>query len=96
VWSRTESAGLADRPAGARPVKKGENNRRNGNPHLAWAFAEAAVFAGRFYPEIAAWYKRKKRRRNVPVAMKALACKLAKAAWHVMRAKDFEDSMLFG
>jgi transposase len=76
--------------------KKGENNRRNGNPYLAWVFAEAAVFAVRFYPKIAAWYERKKRRRNVPVAMKALACKLAKAAWHVMRGKDFEESMLFG
>lgn len=35
--------------------KKGENNRKNGNPYLAWAFAEAAVFAARFYPKIAAW-----------------------------------------
>lgn len=76
--------------------RKGENNRKNGNAYLAWAFAEAAVFAIRFYPKIAAWYERKKRRRNVPVAMKALACKLSKAAWHVMRGKDFEESMLFG
>jgi len=76
--------------------KKGENNRRNGNPYLGWAFAEAAVYAIRFYPRIAAWYERKKRRRNVPVAMKALACKLAKATWHVMRGKDFDEAMLFG
>lgn len=76
--------------------KKGENNRKNGNQYLAWAFAEAAVFAIRFYPKIRAWYERKKCRRNVPVAMKALACKLAKAAWHVMRGKDFDESMLFG
>lgn len=76
--------------------KKGENNRKNGNPYLGWAFAEAAVYAIRFYPRIAAWYERKKRRRNVPVAMKALACKLAKAAWHVMRGKDFDEAMLFG
>lgn len=76
--------------------KKGENNRKNGNPYLAWAFAEAAVFAVRFYPTIAAWYERKKRRRNAPVAMKALACKLAKAAWHVRRGREFEESMLFG
>jgi len=63
---------------------------------LAWAFAEAAVFAIRFYPRIGAWYERKKRRRNVPVAMRALGCKLAKAVWHVMRGKDFEEVMLFG
>lgn len=76
--------------------KKGENNRKNGNRYLAWAFAEAAVYAVRFYPRIAAWYERKARRRNRPVAMKALACKLAKAAWHVMRGKDFDEAMLFG
>jgi transposase len=76
--------------------KKGENNRKNGNRYLSWAFAEAAVYAVRFYPKIAAWYERKKRRRNVPVAMRALSCKLAKAAWHVMGGKDFEEAMLFG
>lgn len=76
--------------------KKGENNRKNGNRYLGWAFAEAAVYAIRYYPKIAAWYERKKRRRNVPVAMKALACKLAKAAWHVMRGQDFDEAMLFG
>jgi len=54
------------------------------------------VYAIRFYAPIAAWYERKKRRRSQPVAMKALACKLAKAAWHVMRGKDFEMAMLFG
>lgn len=76
--------------------KKGQNNRKNGNRYLAWAYAEAAVFAVRFYLRIAAWYERKKRRRNVPVALNALACKLAKAAWQVMRGKDFEEAMLFG
>lgn len=76
--------------------KKGENNRRCGNRYLAWAFAEAAVHALRCSPRIAAWYERKKRRRNVAVAMNALACKLAKAAWHVMRGKDFDEAMLFG
>jgi transposase len=76
--------------------KKGVNNRKNGNRYLGWAFGEAAVYAIRFYPQIAGWYERKKRRRNQPVAMRALACKLAKAAWHVMRGKDFEMGMLFG
>jgi transposase len=76
--------------------KKGENNSKNGNAYLAWAFSEAATFAIRYYPQITAWYERKKRRRNQPVAMKALACKLAKAAWHVMQGKEFDEKMLFG
>lgn len=59
--------------------KKGENNQRNGNPYLAWAFIEAAGFASRYYPEIQSWYDRKKKQRNNIVAKKALACKLSKA-----------------
>lgn len=76
--------------------KKGSNNGKNGNPYLAWAFVEAASHAMRHYPKITAWYERKKRRRNTAVAMKALACKLSKAVWHVMQGKDFEEKMLFG
>ena len=76
--------------------KKGENNRRNGNPHLAWAFIEAATFAPRFEPQMQSWYDRKKRQRNSIVARKALACKLSKAVWHVMNGKDFDMRMLFG
>lgn len=86
VQSRRESNGK----------KKGENNRRNGNPYLAWAFIEAATFAIRHEPKIQAWYERKKRQRNSIVARKALACKLAKAVWHVMKGKDFDMRMLFG
>ena len=76
--------------------KKGRNNGKNGNPYLAWAFVEAAVHAARHYPAITAWYERKKRRRNTAVALKALACKLAKAVWHVMNGKEFDEKMLFG
>lgn len=76
--------------------KKGENNRKNGNRYLAWAFAEAAVYAIRFYEPIRKWYERKKARRNAPVAMKALACKLSKAVWHVMRGGEYSEKLLFG
>ena len=75
--------------------KKGENNRKNGNRYLSWAFAEAGVFSLRYYPGIKSWYDRKKRRSNVPKAQRAVACKLAKATWHVMNGKDFEEEMLF-
>jgi len=76
--------------------KKGQNNRKNGNRYLSWAFAEAAVFALRYYPRIQAWYERKKRRSNAPKALRALACKLAKATWYVMRGHEFKEPMLFG
>jgi transposase len=75
--------------------KKGENNKRNGNPYLAWAFIEAASFAPRFYPEIQSWYDRKKKKRNTIVAKKALAAKLSKAVWHVMNGETFKMEMMF-
>lgn len=74
--------------------KKGENNQRNGNKYLAWAFIEAASFAPRFYPEIQSWYDRKKKQRNPIVARKALAAKLSKAAWHVMNGEEFNMEKL--
>lgn len=76
--------------------KKGENNRHNGNPYLAWAFIEAATFAIRFYPPIQSWHDRKKKRTNTIVAKKALAAKLAKATWHVMNGEHFEMKKMFG
>ncbi len=65
--------------------KKGTNNRKNGNKHLSWAFAEAAELARRFDPKATAYYDRKRRRTNAPIAHSALAHKLARAAFYIMR-----------
>ena len=75
---------------------KGQNNTKNGNKYLAWAFIEAATYAARYYPKIQSWYERKRRKRNVAVAKKALACKLAKSVWHVMNGKVFDMNLMFG
>ena len=65
--------------------KKGEGNTKNGNKYLAWAFVEAANFAVRFCPEAKHFYERKKRKTNGIVATKALAHKLARACYHMLR-----------
>jgi len=77
--------------------KKGENNRKCGNKYLSWAFVEAAHFACRFDEQCRRFYDRKKQRTNPVIATKALACKLAKAAWHVM-AEDtpYDPVRVFG
>lgn len=75
---------------------KGKNNAKNGNRYLAWAFIEAATFAVRFNPRIHTWYERKKSSGGVAKAKKALACKLAKAMWHVMNGADFDEKLMFG
>lgn len=77
--------------------KKGENNRKCGNAYLAWAFVEVAHFACRHDAACRRFYDRKKQQTNGAVATKALACKLAKAAWHVM-AEDvpYDGARVFG
>lgn len=77
--------------------KKGENNAKCGNKYLAWAFVEAANFAMRYYPEARRFYQRKRAKGNAVLAIKALAHKLARACYYVMRDQvKFEPSKLFG
>jgi len=76
--------------------KKGENNGKCGNKYLAWAFVEAANFAQRHDGACRQFYDRKKAQVNGIVATKALACKLAKAAWHMMsRNTPYDGQRMF-
>lgn len=78
-------------------VKKGENNRKNGNKYLAWAFVEAANYAARYNTKAQSWLARKTAQTLRVVAIKALACKLAKAAYYVLRDNvEFNEQKLFG
>ena len=65
--------------------KKGRGNKKNGNKYLAWAFSEAAEFARRYDQQARAYYNRKLQKTNFMVAHNALAHKLARAAYHVMK-----------
>ena len=77
--------------------KKGGGNKKNGNRYLSWASSEASDFARRFYPEARAYYNRKRQKSNSAVAHSALANKLARAAYYVMRDQvAFEPKKLFG
>jgi transposase len=76
--------------------KKGEGNTKNGNKYLAWAFVEAAVYAMRFNPEAKRFYDRKKAKTNNVVAIKALAHKLARACFHMLKeGKPFDGARCF-
>lgn len=75
---------------------KGEGNTKNGNPYSVWAFVEAAHCARRYSPEARRFYERKKARTNPVVAIKALAHKLARACFHILKeGKPFEVSRCF-
>ena len=76
--------------------KKGENNGKCGNKYLSWAFVEAAQFARRHDDRCRRFHDRKSAQANRIVATKALACKLAKAAWHMMsRNTPYEAGRMF-
>lgn len=77
--------------------KKGEGNAKCGNKHLAWAFVGAAHFAVRYDAAIKRWYQKKCASNLAVVAIKAVAHKLAKACYHVMRdGKPFDVARAFG
>ncbi len=77
--------------------KKGENNSKNGNRYLSWAFVEAANFATRFYPQAHRFVQRKGAKCNHTLAVKALGHKLARASYYVMRDQvEFDPRRLFG
>ena len=77
--------------------KKGSGNTKNGNAFLVWAFIEAANFARRFNDPAKRFYERKKARTNSIVATKALAHKLARACYHILKeGKPFDEKRCFG
>ncbi len=76
---------------------KGLGLRKNGNPYLSWAFHEAAHFAVRFQPDAKRWYEKKRSRTCPLVAIRALAHKLARAVYFMMRDQvPYEPKRLFG
>lgn len=71
--------------------KKGEGNVKNGNVYLSWAFVEAAHFACRYCIEAKRFFDKKRSKTNNAVATKALAHKLARACYHMLKEKKEFD-----
>ena len=65
--------------------KKGEGNRKNGNKYLSWAFAEAAQHITIWDPLAKSYYDRKRSRSHPMVARRALANKLSRACFYIMK-----------
>ena len=77
--------------------RKGSGNTKNGNAFLCWAFIEAANFAIRNAETIRRYYQRKKTRTKRIVALKAVAHKLARACYHMIREDvKFDITRAFG
>jgi transposase len=76
--------------------KKGENNRKNGNQYLGWAYVEAANFAIRYHEPVRRFYQRKLGKTKRVVALKTIANKLSKACFFILRdGVEFEMNKAF-
>ncbi len=67
-----------------------------GDKYLAWAFIEVANFAIQHNDKARSFYQKKSKATNVIVARKALAHKLARACYLVMKKKQaFNEDLIF-
>jgi len=77
--------------------KKGKGNTKNGNKYLAWAFIEAATSAVHWNVQVKRFYQRKKAKTNSMIAIKAVAHKLARACYYILRDQvEFDNHKAFG
>jgi transposase len=75
---------------------KGEGNRKNGNKYLSWAFMEAAEYSRRYSEFARRYYQRKAAKTKPVIARKALAHKLARACYFIMREQElFDEKRVF-
>lgn len=76
--------------------KKGQGNKKNGNRYLSWAYIEAAYHAIRCNKHAQRFFQRKMAKSNRALATKALANKLTKATYFMMRDQiPFDEVKLF-
>ena len=74
--------------------KKGKGNAKAGNKYLSWAYSEAAHFAVRYEPLAQRFYERKKAKTNGIIAIRAVARKLARATWMMLKHQVPYDARL--
>jgi transposase len=93
------SCRCVDRTKRSNGKRKGTGNVKNGHPYWAWASMEAAQFALRVQPAAQRLYQRKlaKSRNKTILARKAVAHKLVRACYDMMRdLVPFEETKAFG
>ena len=75
---------------------KGKGNHKNGNKYLSWAYVEAANHALWNYEYVKKYHQKKMAKTNNVVAIKAIAHKLARACYYIIRdQKEFDPLKSF-
>ena len=77
--------------------KLGSGGKKVGNPHLRWAFAEAACLFLRQSERAKQWLARQEKKRGKGKALGILAAKLGRAVYHVLHKQvAFEEARFWG
>jgi transposase len=71
--------------------KQGTGGSKIGNAHLKWAFSEATCLLVRSCPPAKAWLARREKKRGKARALGALAARLGRAVYHLLRKKEAFD-----
>lgn len=64
-----------------------KSGNKDGNKYLKIAFCDVAVHAMQYYPEIRAFYQRKLRQSNQPIARAVVAKELARIVYYILKNK---------
>jgi transposase len=75
--------------------KKGSGGNKIGNPHLKWAFSEATCLLLRESEQAKKWLARREKKHGKAKALGALAARLARAVYHLLRKGEGFDSKRF-
>src|SRR5262245_59975943 len=77
--------------------KLGSGGKKIGNPHLRWAFAEAACLFLRQSERAKKWLQRQEKKRGKAKALAILAAKLGRAVYHLLDKKvAFDEARFWG
>jgi transposase len=75
--------------------KQGTGGNKIGNAHLKWAFSEATCLLLRESDEAKRWLARREKKHGKARALGALAARLGRAVYHLLRKQEVFDSKRF-
>src|SRR5262249_33587438 len=75
--------------------KSGSGGKKVGNAHLKWAFGEAACLLVRESEQAKKWLARREKKHGKARALGALAARLGRAVYHLLRKKEAFDAKRF-
>jgi transposase len=77
--------------------RQGTGGNRIGNAHLKWAFSEATCLLVRASERAKKWLARREKKHGKKRALGALAARLGRAVYHLLRKGEaFDEQRFFG